>query len=148
MTAMTPEQTPQVEPTDAEPWDLEKEIRVREAVARFFQTSPDWVSFYRQVLGLKGVVRRNYPDQQAMARFMQTPTYLEIHSMLTTLRKMGSPPDPTQDPLQVITVRIPKSLHDALQTEAFDHHTSMNKLCISKLLQFIDAAMVPKQTPE
>ena len=36
---------------------------------------------------------------------------------------------------RVITVRLPESLHEALKAEAVDHKTSMNKLCISKLLQ-------------
>ena len=39
-------------------------------------------------------------------------------------------------------MRLPKSLHETLQEEAFEHRTSMNKLCISKLLQFIDSDKV------
>ena len=34
-------------------------------------------------------------------------------------------------------------MHEALRIEAYEHHTSMNKLCISKLLQFIDTENVP-----
>jgi predicted HicB family RNase H-like nuclease len=41
-----------------------------------------------------------------------------------------------------ITVRLPKSLHESLRAEAHDRKTSMNQLCISKLLQVIDAEMV------
>ena len=47
----------------------------------------------------------------------------------------------------MVTVRIPRSLHEALRVEAHEHCTSMNKLCISKLLQFIDKEMVPTETP-
>jgi predicted HicB family RNase H-like nuclease len=47
------------------------------------------------------------------------------------------------EPTRVITVRLPKCLHEALRAEAHEHRTSMNKLCISKLLQFIDEGMVP-----
>lgn len=35
----------------------------------------------------------------------------------------------------VITVRLPVSVHAALKSEAHRHETSLNKLCISKLLQ-------------
>ena len=45
----------------------------------------------------------------------------------------------------MITVRLPKSLHEALRAEAHEHRTSMNKLCISKLLQFIDNEKVPAE---
>ena len=122
MTALTPEKDQQR--------DHEKEARVMLAAEVLYASTPDWATFYRQMLGIKGVVRRNYPSREEMAEFKQTPTYLEIHCMLTRLRKKGPAAEPVQDPLQVITVRIPKSLHDALQNEAFDHHTSMNKLCI------------------
>ena len=53
--------------------------------------------------------------------------------------------DPSEPP-QVITIRLPRCLHDALRVEAHEHRTSMNKLCISKLLQLIDAEMVPGET--
>ncbi len=53
-----------------------------------------------------------------------------------------------QEPTRVITVRLPKSLHEALRVEAHEHRTSMNKLCISKLLQIIDGQQVPGGTVE
>ena len=52
------------------------------------------------------------------------------------------------EPTRVITVRIPRSMHDALKVEAHEHNTSMNKLCISKLLQFADRELVPIEIPE
>ena len=44
---------------------------------------------------------------------------------------------------RVITVRLPRSMHEALRAEAYTEHTSMNKLCISKLLQKIGSNLVP-----
>ena len=66
--------------------------------------------------------------------------------MLTRLRKQRPPAKEEAEPTKVITVRLPKSLHEALSVEAHEHHTSMNKLCISKLLQFIDRHMIPAET--
>ena len=37
-------------------------------------------------------------------------------------------------------------MHEALRIEAYEHRTSMNKLCISKLLQFIDTENVPRRS--
>jgi hypothetical protein len=45
----------------------------------------------------------------------------------------------------VITVRLPKSMHEYLRTEAHDLRTSMNKLCISKLLQVIEQDLIPTE---
>ena len=106
----------------------------------------DWVTFYREVLGLHGIVRRNYPTRESLTEFEQTEAYLEIQQTLTRLRKQRPPAKNSEEPTRVITVRLPKSLHDALRVEAHEHHTSMNKLCISKLLQFIDRQMIPVET--
>ncbi len=111
-----------------------------------YSQGPDWVTFYREVLGLHGVVRRNCPTRESLAEFEQTEAYLEIQQMLTRLRRQGPPARDDAEPTRVITVRLPKSLHEALRVEAHEHHTSMNKLCISKLLQFIDQQMIPVET--
>ena len=58
--------------------------------------------------------------------------------MLARLRQRSAPSQEKPEPTRVITVRMPQSLHEALQAEAHAHQTSMNKLCISKLLQVID----------
>ena len=65
---------------------------------------------------------------------MQQPTYLA--------EKV------TIDLISVITVRLPESLHESLRIEAHEHHTSMNKLCISKLLQLIEENMIPSGSAE
>jgi hypothetical protein len=45
----------------------------------------------------------------------------------------------------MITIRLPKSLHDSLKEEADELNLSINKLCISKLLQRIESRYVPIQ---
>jgi len=115
-----------------------------------FQQSPDWVSFYREVLGLGGVVRQAFTTAEHLAEFEQSDEYAEIQAMLAKLRAL-----PNKEPIKldetngestrVITVRMPKSLHEALKLEAHDRKTSMNKLCISKLLQVIDEDLVPNE---
>ena len=122
---------------------IEKQAEVRRFAQRLFQEAPDWVTFYREILGRHGIVRRMYSDLKALAVFEQTETYEEIQRMLTQLRRRGPLAPSEEEPTRVITVRLPKCLHEALRAEAHDRHTSMNKLCISKLLQFIDNDMVP-----
>ncbi len=121
--------------------DRHEEIKC--AAQKLFKTSPDWMTFYREVMGLRGLIRRAFPTLEAMALFEQTETYREIHRMLTELRKQPPPGKGLAEEMQVITVRIPKSMHEFLRIEAYEHHTTMNKLCISKLLHFIDRENVP-----
>jgi len=101
------------------------------------------VTFYREVLGLRGIIRQTYPSPRERAAFEQTESYQEILRLLTQLRQHGPTAFVTGEPTRVITVRMPRSLHETLRNEAFEHRTSMNKLCISKLLQFIDGQNVP-----
>jgi len=120
--------------------------KISRAAYDLYCGNPDWVSFFRDILGLNGVVRQYFTTRESMADFERTETYAEIQQMLTRLRERAADTPPLQEPTRVITVRLPKSLHDALRAEAHDHHTSMNKLCISKLLQFIDNELVPSDT--
>jgi len=121
--------------------------QVLETACRLYSRNPapDWVTFFREILGLAGVVRRTYRTAEQLAEFEQSEEYAEIQRMLTDLRERTVVPEDPNEPIRVITVRLPKSLHEALRAEAHDHRTSMNKLCISKLLQFIDNEMIPRE---
>ncbi len=118
----------------------EAEREVQQHVATLYKSDTDWATFYREVLGVNGIVRQLYRTREALAVFKTTEVYAEIQRILQVLRaKKGAKVDPKDEPTAVLTVRIPRSLHEALREEAYDHRTSMNKLCISKLLRLIDA---------
>src|SRR5215470_18861988 len=111
-------------------------IRVAQTL---FHQNPDWVTFFREVLGLGGIVRQMYPTAHDLTEFEKTVEYGEIQQMLAKLRVEGPPVPEEKEPTRVITVRLPKSLHEFLQVEAHEKHTSMNQLCISKLVQWLDS---------
>ena len=114
--------------------------------SELFSQEPDWVTFFREVLGVDGIVRRLYRDGAELAQFEQSDEYRNIQQMLAKLReKNGEPNGSPKEPTRVITVRMPKSLHESLKNEAHEMHTSMNKLCISKLLQVVDEELVPTE---
>ncbi len=123
----------------------EKRRAIRSQANQRYTQHPDWVTFYREVLGINGVIRQNFPDAQALASFEKTEEYADIQQMLAKLREKGRTQVSEQEPTRVITVRMPKSLHESLRVEAHERHTSMNKLCISKLLQMIDTGLVPHE---
>lgn len=150
----------------------EKKAEVHRAAYELFSQGADWVTFFREILGVGGIVRRMYPSRESLREFERTETYNEIQQMLARLReremrertakpkKQETPVQPdevesyeeegaeaSQEQVRVITVRLPESLHDVLKEEAHEHRTSINKLCISKLLQFIDKELVPEEIP-
>jgi len=107
-----------------------------------FHQQPDWITFFREVLGVDGLLRKLFASPEELAAFEKTPEYNEIQLLLARLRERTGAAADGKEPTRVITVRLPKSLHEALKTEAHDRKTSMNQLCISKLLQVIDAELV------
>ena len=124
----------------------EKYQPILQAARQLYESEPDWVTFFREVLGKDGIVRKMCPTPEALEKFEKTQEYVEIQQMLTKLRKTLIAARFSAVRNRVITIRLPESLHEALRAEAHDHHTSMNKLCISKLLQLVDGELVPADT--
>jgi predicted HicB family RNase H-like nuclease len=129
---------------------MEKVQAIQKRANELFQGQSDWSVFFREVLGVNGIVHQLYPEATAYAEFQQTREYNDLQQMLTKLRdRNGQRQAPPADEItRVITVRLPKSLHQALKTEAYARKTSMNSLCISKLLQAVDEEMIPNGSPE
>lgn len=123
----------------------EKYQEVLEVAETLYRQNPDWVTFFREVLGVEGSVRKAFPTFDELTAFEQTPQFDKIQKLLVRLREKRSNVDVETEPTRVITVRLPKSMHEYLRTEAHDLRTSMNKLCISKLLQVIGEDMIPNE---
>ncbi len=103
-----------------------------------FHRQPDWLTFFREVLGVDGLLRKLFPTAEELAAFEKTEQYVDIQSMLAKLRERGAGQMSDREPTRVITVRLPKSLHESLRAEAHERNTSMNQLCIAKLLRVIE----------
>lgn len=113
----------------------EKRREVMDAAHQLFMTGPDWLTFFRRTMGIDGVVRQVFQSQEEFVAFERTEEYNQLQQMVAALRALKKNPSQTAEPTRVITVRLPKSVHEALRAEANDHDISMNWLCIAKLLQ-------------
>ncbi len=123
----------------------EKYREILTVAENLYRQDPDWVTFFREVVGIDGAVRKSFPSFKELSEFEQSEEFEAIQKMLVKLREKRTSSDPEAEPTRVITVRLPKSMHEYLRTEAHDMHTSMNKLCISKLLQVIGEEMIPNE---
>jgi len=125
--------------------------QILKAAQEVFRRSPDWVTFFREVLGVGGVARSAFPNQRDYVAFEKTEAFSQIQQLVAALRNRKASANANGEPTRVITVRLPESLHEALKAEAEDHNTSMNRLCISKLLQVLmddeSAAQTAMPTP-
>jgi predicted HicB family RNase H-like nuclease len=123
----------------------ERRQTAQRIASNMFNQHPDWVTFFREVLGVDGLVRKLFNTPEEMAAFEKSAEYAEIQAMVAKLRERSDSQGEAKEPTRVITVRLPKSLHESLRAEAHERKTSMNQLCISKLLQVIDGQFVPAE---
>ena len=113
---------------------------IHEKAQELFQAQTNWAIFFREILGTNGLVHKFHPDEESLLAFEKTKDYMELQEMVSQLRDVnGQPPKAEEEGTRVITVRLPNCLHEALKQEAHSRHTSMNQLCISKLLKRMDA---------
>ena len=95
--------------------------KVLQVARQLFQEKPDWVTFFRETLGVKGAARAVFPSQTEYVKFEQSKEFSEIQKMVASLRTRKASGG-KNEPTRVITVRLPESLHEALKAEASDQH--------------------------
>ena len=128
-------------PQEAAPGDWVHR-QIESAAQELYDTDPDWIGFFREVFGPEGVVRQSFTTPAELDAFSRTEIYAKLQRMMADLRSR-SDDDRRREPIRVITIRIPDSLHRLLKREAKDFGTSMNQLCISKLLQDVAGEYIP-----
>ncbi|MEO8268972.1 MAG: hypothetical protein ABI557_04570 [Aureliella sp.] len=109
-----------------------------------FSNAPTWVCFYRELMGGAGMLHDIFQENKDFGAFLRTDEHHQLQGMLTALRSRDLPECDPNDPQRMITVRLPKSLHEAMCEEATRLNISVNRLCISRMLQLLDPAMIPE----
>jgi hypothetical protein len=127
---------PWEEPERVLSYEQEQGEKILAFAKQLYQHNAHWVDFFREIFGPNGAARKCFPNTIDYLVFEKSTIYHELQSMVSNLRAKS--PKGYDEPTSVITIRIPQSLRDALKLEAADQKTSMNKLCISKLLQRIE----------
>src|SRR4051812_5882417 len=117
--------------------------RIASTAHSLFNQNADWATFFREILGKDGIVAKAYPSPEALAAFKQTEEYAEIEKQFNQLRSKKGAAAAVTEPTKVITVRMPKCMHEYLIDEAEKNNTSMNSLCISRLLKVRDQPSEP-----
>jgi hypothetical protein len=111
---------------------------VLQVAERLYAMNPEWVVFFREILGVDGMVRRIFSVPEDLSRFECSPQYARIREMLDALRSRQQDQPSEREAQRVVTVRMPRSLHETLKNEAGLLRVSVNTLCISKLMKLLD----------
>lgn len=111
--------------------------------SELFGVAPTWTAFYREILGKTGIVDSHFPESEDRQTYEASDSHSQIFEMLTALRSRDLPENDPTEPQRMITIRLPMTLHNAICDEANDLEVSVNKLCISRMLQQLDDRMIP-----
>jgi hypothetical protein len=114
--------------------------------SELFGVAPTWTAFYRAILGVDGCIRQLFSTADEMCAYECSDSHEKVLEMLTVLRSRDVPECDPCEPQRMITVRIPKSLHDSICQEANDLKVSVNKLCVTRMLQRVDRQLIPTST--
>jgi len=99
--------------------------------------SKNWSDFTLELFDQDGgLVARTFPDEMERQAFFQSEQYKEINRLLLAMMKSGSlikGATPSLEKSGRFNIRIPKSLHRALEIEAKKETVSLNQLATTKL---------------
>jgi len=126
--------------------DLPMEQRPEEVLRlarEAFAKTGSWVVFYRWMLGPEGVVDKLYPASFLRQYFETTEAFAELLEMVTSIRSQDDSKAGVYEPDRMITVRLPCSMHDAVIRDADALDLSINKYCLTKLLQPTNKRFTP-----
>jgi hypothetical protein len=114
--------------------DIESRVQVLLTLARKLAETPGltWVEANNAVYGPGGPFARLFPNAKDRAAFSKTKESQEIGDLIDSL------PEPPVRPQRreysgKFNVRLPKSLHAALASEAEAEGVSLNQLVVAKL---------------
>jgi predicted HicB family RNase H-like nuclease len=82
----------------------------------------------------EGLIARAYPDRADREAFMKTDEFKRIHELLSeAMQRHGVVAGATPKKSGRFVVRLPRSLHAALEREAAVEGVSLNQLVVAKL---------------
>ena len=102
---------------------------------RLAERSKTWADLSNALFDpLDGLVAKRFPDPAARAEFRKSETYAKLHKLVEQRMEhtgVVAGAEPTKSGRFV--VRLPKTLHAALEREAIAEGTSLNQLVLAKL---------------
>ena len=105
-----------------------------------------WVVFYRTMLAPGGIVDQIFDTKEARRYFETTAEFAELLEMVTAIRSQDDSSTNAHEPSRVITVRMPRSMHEATIREAEELELSINAYCLTKLLQAANPRFTPLES--
>lgn len=120
---------------------MDKKIILLAKVKDIARTTKTWADFSNALFDpFEGELVRAFPTQEERKAFKETNEYKEICALLRRkINEAGVTKGATPTKSGKFVVRLPKSLHAALEREAENEGTSLNQLVVTKLAVQLDS---------
>ncbi len=112
-----------------------KAEHIVEQARSLFQIAKNWADFSTEIFGHKdGLIAKAFSDEAERQLFYDTEQYKSVCTMRRKLmEKFGVNKGGTPEKSGRVLVRLPRSVHKALEVEAKKEGVSVNQLAVSKL---------------
>ena len=108
-----------------------KAATLLDSALQLHAANPSWPDFYAAVFGVGGQIALSYPTETERREFQKSAEYGKIQGLLRSLIAASSKPQRTAS--SVVTVRMQRTLHDALVEQSRQAKVSLNALCLQRL---------------
>jgi site-specific DNA-methyltransferase (adenine-specific) len=112
-----------------------KALTIVEEARSLANQADSWVTFSNALSDPEnGLIAKTFPKPRERQAFFNSPQYEEINQILLDLiKRLGLTKGPTSSKSGKFLVRVPKTVHQALEIEAELEGVSLNQLAASKL---------------
>jgi site-specific DNA-methyltransferase (adenine-specific) len=112
-----------------------KDTSVLETAKSIASASPTWADLSNALFNqVDGLVAKAYPTREDRERFVRSPEYKAIRELITAAQeRTGLVEGAVPNKSGKFLVRVPRSLHAALDAEAQSEGVSLNQLVLTKL---------------
>jgi predicted HicB family RNase H-like nuclease len=114
---------------------MSKATSLLESANRIAQTVETWADLSNALFDPEtGLISRAFPTRKERAEFLKSPEYRKIRELIdAAVQRSGLVEGATPRKSGKFVVRLPKSLHAALDHEAKLEGVSLNQLVVAKL---------------
>jgi hypothetical protein len=119
---------------------MQTALNILDEARKLAESTKTWADLSNALFDpVEGLVVRSFPDREERSKFRKTPTYDELHALVEKkMEETGVADGARPKKSGKFIVRLPHSLHAALEREARAEGTSLNQLVITKLAIQLD----------
>lgn len=114
-------------------YDKTKANELLSEAKRLHEQGANWMQLSNALFGIGGPCAKAFPEQSQRQAFLEGPEYAKIRQIMLSLPMPHETEGPGDGPSGKFMVRVPRSLHAALQAEAEAEGVSLNQLVVAKL---------------